>query len=51
MFGTFETKTILAKDKYLSLDTWKTQLNNNVMLVGASGRGKPDTLLNPTLCR
>jgi len=49
MFGTFETKTILAKDKYLSLDTWKTQLNNNVMLVGASGRGKTRYFIKPNI--
>ena len=31
---------ILGEDMYYDLDTHKTKLNNNVLVVGASGTGK-----------
>lgn len=41
--------TILAKGKTLTMDTWKSRLNNNVMLVGASGRGKTRNFIKPNI--
>lgn len=41
--------TILAQNQYLPLDTWKTKLNNNIMLVGASGRGKTRHFIKPNI--
>ena len=40
---------ILGKNQYYSLDTYKTQLNNNVLVVGASGCGKTRTIAVPNL--
>ena len=31
---------ILAKDVIVSNDTWRTRLNNNDLIIGASGSGK-----------
>lgn len=43
------SKTILAKDKMLTMDTWKSKLNNNICLVGASGRGKTRGFIKPNI--
>lgn len=43
------SKTILAKGKMLTMDTWKSRLNNNIMLVGASGRGKTRNFIKPNI--
>lgn len=43
------TKTILAKDYMLTMDTWKSRLNNNICLVGASGRGKTRHFIKPNI--
>lgn len=41
--------TILARGKTLTMDTWKSRLNNNVLLVGASGRGKTRNFIKPNI--
>ncbi len=41
--------TILAKGVDLTLNTWESNLNNNVMLVGASGRGKTRYFIKPNI--
>lgn len=43
------SKTILAKDYMLTMDTWKSHLNNNICLVGASGRGKTRNFIMPNI--
>ena len=41
--------TILAQNKFLTLDTWESHLNNNIMLVGSSGRGKTRHFIKPNI--
>lgn len=41
--------TILAHNYSLSLNTYETHLNNNVILVGASGRGKSRNVIKPNI--
>lgn len=40
---------ILAKDKMYSMDGHKTKLNNNVLVVGASGSGKTRGIVSPNI--
>ena len=40
---------ILAENNYYSLDTHKTQLNNNVLVVGSSGSGKTRSIVTPNI--
>lgn len=40
---------ILGKDCYYSMDSYKTFLNNNVLVVGASGAGKTRSIVTPNL--
>lgn len=40
---------ILGENQYYSQDSFKTQLNNNVMVVGASGAGKTRYIVKPNL--
>ncbi len=40
---------ILGKNHYYSLDCFQTQLNNNVLVVGASGAGKTRSIVTPNL--
>lgn len=40
---------ILGEDRVYSLDCKKTQLNNNVLVVGASGTGKTRSVVSPNL--
>lgn len=42
-------KLILAKDQYYSLDCYETQLNNNVLVVGAAGTGKTRSIVSPNI--
>ena len=42
-------KLILAENNYYSLDTHKTQLNNNVLVVGSSGSGKTRSIVTPNI--
>lgn len=42
-------KLILAKDCYYDLDTYKTRLNNNVLVVGTSGSGKTRGVVAPNI--
>lgn len=40
---------ILGQNQYYSMDTHKTKLNNNVLVVGASGTGKTRSVVIPNL--
>lgn len=40
---------ILAKDQYYSLDCYETQLNNNVLVMGAAGTGKTRSIVSPNI--
>ncbi len=44
-----ENSMILAHDRFYSLDTHETQLNNNVIVVGTSGSGKTRSIVIPNL--
>lgn len=44
-----EGAMILGENQYYSQDSYKTQLNNNVMVVGASGAGKTRYIVKPNL--
>lgn len=40
---------ILADNEYYSMDCYKTQLNNNVLVVGAAGSGKTRSIVTPNI--
>lgn len=40
---------IVADEEYFSLDCYKTKLNNNALIVGASGTGKTRSIVIPNL--
>ncbi len=40
---------ILGMGQYYNMDCYKTQLNNNVLVVGASGSGKTRSIVTPNL--
>ncbi len=42
-------KLILAEDRYYSLDSYETKLNNNVLVVGTSGAGKTRSIVEPNI--
>ena len=42
-------KMILAENQEYSLNCYETQLNNNVLVVGASGTGKTRSIVTPNL--
>jgi type IV secretion system protein VirD4 len=44
-----ENTLILGKNQYYSLDSYKTGLNNNVLVVGTSGAGKTRSIVTPNL--
>ena len=44
-----ENSMLLAHDRFYSLDTHETQLNNNVLVVGTSGSGKTRSIVIPNL--
>lgn len=44
-----ETYRILAEDKKISNNTWKTGLNNNDLIVGISGAGKTRSYVKPNI--
>jgi type IV secretion system protein VirD4 len=44
-----ENTLILGENRYYSLDSYKTGLNNNVLVVGASGAGKTRGIVIPNL--
>lgn len=43
------TYRILAKDKWMNNDTWKTGLNNNDVIIGPSGAGKTRSYVIPNI--
>ena len=45
----FQTSGILAEDICISQDTWRTQINNNVLVVGPSGAGKTRSYVKPNI--
>ena len=50
MGGCIEENTlVLAEDRYYSMDSYKTKLNNNVLVVGTSGAGKTRSIVEPNL--
>ena len=40
---------ILADGQYYSMDCFETQLNNNVLIVGAAGSGKTRSIVSPNI--
>lgn len=40
---------LLTRERAASMDTWKTGLNNNVLVLGSSGSGKTRNFLKPNL--
>ena len=44
-----ENELILAQDQYYDLDCYKTQLNNNVLVVGSPGSGKTRSIVSPNI--
>ncbi|MBQ8039022.1 MAG: type IV secretory system conjugative DNA transfer family protein, partial [Lachnospiraceae bacterium] len=40
---------ILAEGQYYSMDCYETQLNNNVLIVGAAGSGKTRSIVSPNI--
>ena len=44
-----EGRMILGQDQYYSLNDFETGLNNNVLVVGASGAGKTRSVVTPNL--
>lgn len=40
---------IIAEGQYYSMDCYKTQLNNNVLVVGAAGTGKTRSIVSPNI--
>ena len=48
---THEAKLTLASSCDYSLDCHRTKLNNNVIVVGASGTGKTSSIVSPNICR
>lgn len=40
---------ILGQDRYYSLDSYETKVNNNVLVVGTSGAGKTRSIVTPNL--
>lgn len=40
---------ILGEDQYFSMDCYETKLNNNVLVVGASGSGKTRHIVTPNI--
>lgn len=44
-----EAKMILGQDRVYSMDCHRTQLNNNVLVVGASGAGKTRSIVIPNI--
>lgn len=45
----YNTSSILAKDYYISNDTWQTGINNNVLVIGPSGAGKTRSYVMPNI--
>lgn len=47
--SSYQSVTIIAKDHTLDCDTWKTGLNNNMLVLGPTGSGKTRHVLKPNL--
>ncbi len=44
-----ENSMILARNQYFDMDCYKTQMNNNVLVVGTSGAGKTRSIVSPNI--
>ena len=44
-----ENELILAQNQYYDLNCYKTQLNNNVLVVGSPGSGKTRSIVSPNI--
>ena len=44
-----DNSMILAKEQFFDLDCYKTQRNNNVLVVGTSGSGKTRSIVTPNI--
>lgn len=44
-----ENDVILAQDQYYSMNCRKTQINNNVLVVGTAGSGKTRSIVSPNI--
>ena len=44
-----DNRMILGENQYFDMDCHKTQLNNNVLVVGASGAGKTRSIVSPNI--
>ena len=44
-----ENELILAQNQYYDLDCFKTQVNNNVLVVGSPGSGKTRSIVSPNI--
>ena len=49
MYNNVKSKRILAKDIFVSNDTWVTGINNNDLLVGPAGSGKTRGYVVPNI--
>lgn len=49
MYNNVKSKRILAKDVFVSNDTWVTGINNNDLLVGPAGAGKTRGYVTPNI--
>ncbi len=45
----FDKNMIFSQTERMTLDTWKTQRNNNVLIIGGSGSGKTRFYVKPNL--
>jgi len=45
----YQSMGILAEDTFISQDTWKTGINNNVLVIGPSGSGKTRSYVKPNI--
>ena len=49
MSSPMKKQMILGNDAYFSMNSIETQLNNNVLVLGASGTGKTTSIVGPNV--